>query len=628
MLETLKQYWGHDSFRGQQKQIIDSVLNNQDTIAIMATGAGKSLCYQLPSMLKEGICIVVSPLIALMQNQVQQLKEKGIKATMIQPNSSLKILDQTLESCIHGPYKFLYLSPERLQQHLVIERLKKMNINLIAIDEAHCISTWGNDFRKSYKKLHILKETFSKVPILALSATVHQKILQDIESVLMLKNTHVFKAPLNKENLHIIIRKVEDKRLKIIASLKKIKGSGILYTSSRRKAEIWTHKLQQEGLNALCYHAGLDQETRKNHQALWQNKSNQIMVATSAFGMGINKEDVSFVMHADLPSSLEDYIQQIGRAGRNGQRAFALLAYEAHEIELLYERYYDNIVNKKMFLSIYKNICNHLKVPLLEGAGKAFGFDFNAFVKQHNMDAQVLLKTLQILEQHQILKFESNGNFKASIRACVDVQQFKDLVFQQKHLQLMQQFLLRYDLEVFERAIKIDVEQIGQSIEQLSVKDIVNALQHFNRLKIIEYQSKDLHQRIVFIAPRLSSKDKKLTAIDIGQIKREKKDQLDKLVNLIETPKCKVKTLMSYFDQSITKDCGLCNTCYEKKHQPKSLNQLEKDVLSILKKGPVYKSALLKQFNISIRKNVIKILKWMIEENQLVVENERLSLNL
>src|SRR6201996_9595494 len=406
--EILKTYWNHDSFRPMQEDIIQSVLLGHDTLALLPTGGGKSVCFQVPALAKEGICIVVSPLIALMKDQVENLKEKGIEAVAIVSGMSKREVDLALDNCIYSPVKFLYLSPERLLSELVRERIRYMKVNLIAVDEAHCISQWGYDFRPPYLHIADLRDIHPEVPVLALTATATEDVREDIQQKLRFKNGVIYKKSFARKSISYVVQNEENKFRKLLDIARGVKGSGIVYVRSRKECAEIAKFYNDNGIRADYYHAGLTPDERSKKQESWKTNQTRIMVATNAFGMGIDKPDVRFVIHKDLPESLEAYYQEAGRAGRDEQKAYAVLLYnqsDRFKLERKFELAFPTIDEIK---KVYHNLGNYFQLAYDAGGGISFDLDIGDFCSRYKLDPIKTLNALKFLEQDEYLAFSES----------------------------------------------------------------------------------------------------------------------------------------------------------------------------------------------------------------------------
>ncbi|HWC52926.1 MAG TPA: ATP-dependent DNA helicase RecQ, partial [Chitinophagaceae bacterium] len=403
--EILKQYWGFDSFRPLQKEIIESILEGKDTLALMPTGGGKSLCYQIPALAKEGMCLVISPLIALMKDQVENIRKKGITAFAIYSGMSRKEIMNTLKVATNSNCKFLYVSPERLETALFKEYLPGMDINLIAVDEAHCISQWGYDFRPPYLRIAALREELPDIPVLALTASATPEVQEDICEKLKFKNQNIFRQSFERPNLSYSVFEVDSKINKIIEILKKVPGSAIVYCKSRKRTKEISELLHLQNISSDYYHAGLAQEDRNRKQEEWIQNKTRVIVCTNAFGMGIDKPDVRTVIHADVPDCLENYYQEAGRAGRDGKKSFAVLLYDEKDLHELEELTTQRFPPLSEIRNVYQAVSNYLQIPSDSGQGESYDFDIADFIKKFKLNSHTVLFSLKALEQEGWLAF-------------------------------------------------------------------------------------------------------------------------------------------------------------------------------------------------------------------------------
>jgi len=418
-VEILERYWNFTSFKPLQEEIIEAVLNGEDTFALLPTGGGKSLCFQIPAMAKEGICIVVSPLIALMKDQVQTLKDKGIKAMALTSEYKYNEIDIMLDNCIYGHYKFLYLSPERLQQDVVQERIRQMNVNLIAVDEAHCISQWGNDFRPAYKNITLLRTLQPTVNILALTATATPKVVKDIIQELDFIDSKIFRQSFKRDQLAYMVYEVEDKNYRLTQILRANPGASIIYVRNRKSTVQLSNFLNDNGFQSTFYHGGLSASEKGKHFDAWKYNQKQIMVATSAFGMGIDKADVTTVIHVNLPESIESYFQEAGRAGRNQQRAFAILLKNKGDEERVKNQFLSVLPSVEFVKEMYRKLCNYFQISYGEGEFTTHDFNFGQFCKTYSFNTLVSYNTLQLLDRTSIIKLSQQFRKGSSVQVIV-----------------------------------------------------------------------------------------------------------------------------------------------------------------------------------------------------------------
>ena len=402
---VLQQYWGYDDFRGSQRKIIDTVISGQDVLALMPTGGGKSICYQVPALAMEGICIVVSPLVALIQDQVAQLKKRNIKAIALTGGIRSNEVNDLLDNCVFGNYKFLYLSPERLQQTVVRERIQQMNVNLIAIDEAHCISQWGNDFRPAYLECSILKELAPQTPTIALTATATPRVVDDIVENLELKEVRIFKDSFSRSNIAFKVRRSEDKLYQLKKYMEKIPGSGIVYVRSRKMSISLANFLINNGVSASFYHGGIPKSDKEEKLNRWLNGKDRVMVATNAFGMGVDKPDVRLVIHYQIPDSLESYFQEAGRAGRDGEPSTAIILTSKEDADRAKQQFLSTLPDVGFVKTVYSKLNNYFQISYGELISEPQAFKFNEFCSRYAFNPNMAFNALRILDQNSVLSF-------------------------------------------------------------------------------------------------------------------------------------------------------------------------------------------------------------------------------
>ena len=461
-LQILEKHWGFSSFKSRQEAIIDSVLNGQDTVALLPTGGGKSICFQIPALLNEGICIVVSPLIALISDQVKSLKNKGIKALALKGGLSFDELRTLLDNATHGNYKFLYLSPERLQQEMVQNYIKKMNVNTIAVDEAHCISQWGSDFRPAYKNITILRELHPLVPIIALTATATPKVLEHTIEELKLELPNIFKDSFVRKNIAYQVIEQDDKLYQIERLLKRNTGSAIVYVRSRKAAVEIHNQLNSLGFRSAFYHGGLSADNKDRKLEAWQNNSISIMVATNAFGMGIDHPNVRFVIHVQLPESLESYFQEAGRAGRDGARATAVLLHNAYDKILVRKQFIDSLATPVDLKKIYRSLVNYFRIAYGEGMFSEHSFSFTDFCTTYKLNTFVAYNALNTLDRLAIIQLSKEFGRKTTISFTVSSETLLSYFERDIVASVIGKTILRLYGGIFDSPTKVNLEFILQ----------------------------------------------------------------------------------------------------------------------------------------------------------------------
>jgi len=583
-VDVLIKYWGHTSFRLKQEEIINSVIAKKDTLALLPTGGGKSICYQVPALLNEGICIVISPLIALMNDQVRFLKSKGIKSVAITSNMHFTEIDTALTNCIYGGVKFLYLSPEKLQNELVQTRIKEMNVNLITVDEAHCISEWGHNFRPAFRHIDEIREIIPNIPVLALTATATSSVIHDIQESLNFKEKNLIQSSFSRVNLSYVVDNVEDKKSRLIKLLNKIKSSVIIYVGSRKAAKEITHFLVENKFSANFYHGGLSAKIRDDRQESWTKNQTRIMVATNAFGMGIDKADVKLVVHLELPPTIEAYFQEAGRAGRNGETAYAFLLANSNDIrkqeELLSLRY-PSIKDIKM---CYQDIANYLQIA--EGVLPIEPIPFN-ILKFSERYKSTYLKTFNILkylEKEELFKISDTLHTPSKLIMNVNNSELYKFQISNKYYDRFIKLLLRSYGNLFNNYVFINELQLAERYNS-DVTEVKRLLIKLQQLEIVKYQEQNSNPQLTFIKAR-----KDVEALQLNEVKWEKrkeyeKNKLNRISDYISTNKtCRSKMLLHYFGEENSEKCGVCDVCVLEKRK----NIKDKEFLRISNKIKEY----------------------------------------
>ena len=590
-IEILEHYWNFSKFKPEQESIIKAVLANEDCIALLPTGGGKSICFQIPALIREGICIVVSPLIALMQDQVNTLNAKGIKAMTLTSGFSYDDIDRMLDNCIYGNYKFLYLSPERLQQNSVQQRIKQMNVNLIAVDEAHCISQWGHDFRPAYRDIKLIRTLHPSVNVIGLTASATSKVIEDISEQLECINPQIFKTSFRRANLAYLSLECEDKLFRSVQILKKYNGTSIIYVRNRKTTLEISNYLNKIGISSGYYHGGLSSKEKETQFGLWTSNSNQVMVATNAFGMGIDKANVQTVIHHNLPESVESYYQEAGRAGRNGDKAYAVILINGSDELDSKNKYLNSLPNIKYLKNVYKRLCNYFQISYGEGVGSVHSFNFKRFCSTYKLPYLLTYNALKTLDRTNIISLEERFKNSAFIKILINNSSlFEYLEKHQKKALVMTVILRRYE-GVFDHSTEISVQDIVKKTK-LNEAEVSMILSSLNKSKIIAFELSKTDGIITFIEPREDDKTIHKISKVIKQQQALKKNQLQSVFEYVKNDGvCKSHKLLSYFEETDSSVCGICSSCL-KSIKNKSFN--EADVQSIL--------SLLKNCDLSSRK--------------------------
>lgn len=599
-LEILKQYWGYEKFRHLQQEIVESVLAGQDTLALLPTGGGKSICFQLPALCKDGICLVISPLIALMKDQVDQLDRLGIKAHAIFTGLSKREIDIILDNCIYGNVKLLYVSPERLQTEIFVERVKKMKINLLAVDESHCISQWGYDFRPTYLKIAEFRQTIlPDVATIAVTATATEKVVDDITEKLELQNHHIFKASFARENIAFAIRKVENKERKLIEILNKVPGTALVYARSRKKTKELCDLLLRNRISAEYYHAGLSHDQRMKKQELWQNGGSRVIVGTNAFGMGINKGNVRVVVHYDVPDNLEAYYQEAGRAGRDGNKAYSVILYHDGDKHLL-NTYFENAHPSVKFIKhVYQALANYYKLAVGSNMLSYFDFDITDFCNNFNLNNSEAYYAIKKLEEEAFIELNESFYHPSTISINIDKSELYKFQIANASSDLLIKSLLRlYGGELLGNFVRISENQIARTLNSTTFK-IKGQLDYLNNLNVITYDKMRDKPQLAFITPRY---DASKLPLNIERLKHRRTIQKEKLVAMINyvenNNQCRTGTILEYFGEHNFADCGHCDYCLDKKRKiSKSDHERIRELVHYeLNKGPKLPEELTKLF--------------------------------
>ncbi|PWK18542.1 RecQ family ATP-dependent DNA helicase [Xanthomarina spongicola] len=583
-INILERYWNFTSFRPFQEEIIDAVLEGEDVFALLPTGGGKSLCFQIPALAREGICIVVSPLVALMKDQVSSLKQKGIKALSITSGISKSELDTLLDNCIYGNYKFLYLSPERLQQELVQDRIKQMNVNLIAVDEAHCISQWGNDFRPAYKNIQLLRQIQPGVNCIALTASAIPEVVKDIVEELDFIQPKIFRQSFERSNLAYMTFDEEDKYYRLETVLKKNPQSSIIYVRSRRLTLEIADFLNNKGISATTYHGGLSNKIKEANQMQWINNQKQVMVATNAFGMGIDKPDVKTVIHLNLPESIESYFQEAGRAGRNGEKAFAIILKNKSDVLLVKNQFLNVLPTVKDVKHIYRKLSNYFQVSYGEGQDILFDFNFNQFCKTYQLNSLLAYNTLQLLDRTSIISLSKQFNKRTSLQFIVSNTRLFSYLEKHQDINVIVKTILRTYGGIFENDIKINSILVSGKAS-VSEDKLFATLKQLDRDEIITLSLSTTDSEITFLQPREDDKAINRISHYIEQQNDLKYKQVHAVIAYVEDNKiCKSVQLLNYFGEKNISDCGICSVCITKstKKSKKEINLIKEDVLNAL----------------------------------------------
>ena len=580
--QILKAYWGYESFRPLQADIIRSVLNGEDCLALLPTGGGKSLCYQVPALQMDGICIVISPLLSLMADQVEQLKARGIKAMAVNSFMNKKQIDHALDSAVYGDFKLLYISPERIQTEMFQERLKKMKVSFIAVDEAHCISQWGYDFRPSYLQIGQLRELTADIGILALTATATTDVVGDIMDKLSFRGEKVFRKSYARDNLSIQVFRKEDKRNFLVQKLKSLNGSSIVYARNRKRCRELAEFLQSEGIEASYYHAGLNHEERMERQREWAGSSGMCMVATNAFGMGIDKADVRCVIHVDLPDTLEAYYQEAGRAGRDGKPCQAITLFSEGDVRKLRDNFRKSYPPMEEIRRVYQNLCNHLQVAMHEGQGQSFTLDMGEVCEKYKLKKSLLYHGLKQLQAASYL--DLSEGFDQASKVMVTASRSALSVLGNEKLSKIMEYLLRSYSAILDEAVAIDELPMARRLNT-SADEVRKGLDYLHKASYLEYNPGHDLPGITFLSDRIRPNE-----IRFGRQQKDLKAhaemRLQSVLDFMKEKKiCRMQSILSYFGEAEAPPCGHCDVCQGrfKAMDRKTSNALTDAILASLK---------------------------------------------
>lgn len=626
-LEILKKYWKHDKFRSLQKEIIDSVLSGQDTFALLPTGGGKSICFQIPAMMKEGICLVISPLIALINDQVQNLQNLDIKTIALTGGLKSDEISVLLDNCKFGNYKFIYLSPERLQTEWILERIKQLPISMIAIDEAHCVSQWGHDFRPSYLKISNLKLHFSKIPFIALTASATKRVQDDVILQLGLKNTAIFKKSFKRDNIAYYVIEAEDKLFMLEQILNKNPEPSIIYVRNRKSCLDISSQLQSLGFRSTYYHGGLSVKEKEKNMQIWMSEEAQVIVATNAFGMGIDKANVKTVIHIQLPENLENYYQEAGRAGRNEERAYAILLTSTYD-KLNAENQFISVLPDKDFLNnMFIKLCNYFQIAYGEGIENRFTFNLNQFCNKYQFPIIKTYNALQFLDRQGIVTLSQEFSEKVTVQFIISSKEVIRYISLNKREEPIILALLRTYPGIHEIPASINLNFIAKKAE--TTEDIVNSL--LLQLKdkgIIDYQAKSNDTSIIFNVIREDNRTINSVSKYLEIQNNLKRNQLNSVIEYtFENSNCKSKFILNYFEEKIIDDCGICSYCISKGKKPNESEDLREQILLILKEKGAQNS---REIQYSINKSsdeIIFALQNLLESGKIILtSNNRYTL--
>ncbi|MCS3008263.1 RecQ family ATP-dependent DNA helicase [Bacteroides thetaiotaomicron] len=628
--EILKQYWGYDSFRDLQEEIITSIGEGKDTLGLMPTGGGKSITFQVPALAQEGICIVITPLIALMKDQVQNLRKREIKALAIYSGMTRQEILTALENCIFGNYKFLYISPERLDTEIFRTKLRSMKVSMITVDESHCISQWGYDFRPAYLKIAEIRELLPEVPVLALTATATPEVVTDIQARLKFREGNVFRMSFERKNLAYIVRKTDNKTKEIPYILQRISGSAIIYVRNRRRTKEITELLMNEGITADFYHAGLDNAVKDLRQKRWQSGEVRVMVATNAFGMGIDKPDVRIVLHLDLPDSPEAYFQEAGRAGRDGEKAYAVILYSKSDKTTLHKRVVDTFPDKEYILNVYEHLQYYYQMAMGDGFQCIREFNLEEFCRKFKYFPVPVDSALKILTQAGYLEYTDEQDNSSRILFTIRRDELYKLREMGKEAEALIQSILRSYTGVFTDYAYISEESLAVRTG-LTRQQIYNILVTLTKRRIVDYIPRKKTPYIIYTRERLELRFLHIPPSVYEERKARYEARIKAMEEYVTTENiCRSRMLLRYFGEKNEHNCGQCDVCLSKRAtdnlSEESYEEVKRQILDLLSHSPLTPAETADQIKAE-KEDIGQVIRYLLDEGELKMQDGMLHIS-
>ena len=628
--EILKQYWGYDSFRDLQEEIITSIGEGKDTLGLMPTGGGKSITFQVPALAQEGICIVITPLIALMKDQVQNLRKREIKALAIYSGMTRQEILTALENCIFGNYKFLYISPERLDTEIFRTKLRSMKVSMITVDESHCISQWGYDFRPAYLKIAEIRELLPEVPVLALTATATPEVVTDIQARLKFREGNVFRMSFERKNLAYIVRKTDNKTKELLYILQRISGSAIIYVRNRRRTKEITELLMNEGITADFYHAGLDNAVKDLRQKRWQSGEVRVMVATNAFGMGIDKPDVRIVLHLDLPDSPEAYFQEAGRAGRDGEKAYAVILYSKSDKTTLHKRVVDTFPDKEYILNVYEHLQYYYQMAMGDGFQCIREFNLEEFCRKFKYFPVPVDSALKILTQAGYLEYTDEQDNSSRILFTLRRDELYKLREMGKEAEALIQSILRSYTGVFTDYAYISEESLAVRTG-LTRQQIYNILVTLTKRRIVDYIPRKKTPYIIYTRERLELRFLHIPASVYEERKARYEARIKAMEEYVTTENiCRSRMLLRYFGEKNEHNCGQCDVCLSKRAtdnlSEESYEEVKRQILDLLSHSPLTPAETADQIKAE-KEDIGQVIRYLLDEGELKMQDGMLHIS-
>ena len=628
--EILKQYWGYDSFRDLQEEIITSIGEGKDTLGLMPTGGGKSITFQVPALAQSGLCIVITPLIALMKDQVQNLRKRGIKALAIYSGMTRQEIVTALENCIFGDYKFLYISPERLDTEIFRIKLRSMKVSMITVDESHCISQWGYDFRPAYLKIAEIRELLPEVPVLALTATATPEVVTDIQARLKFREGNVFRMSFERKNLAYIVRKTDNKTKELLYILQRISGSAIIYVRNRRRTKEITELLMNEGITTDFYHAGLDNAVKDLRQKRWQSGEVRVMVATNAFGMGIDKPDVRIVLHLDLPDSPEAYFQEAGRAGRDGEKAYAVILYSKSDKTTLHKRVVDTFPDKEYILNVYEHLQYYYQMAMGDGFQCIREFNLEEFCRKFKYFPVPVDSALKILTQAGYLEYTDEQDNSSRILFTIRRDELYKLREMGKEAEALIQSILRSYTGVFTDYAYISEESLAVRTG-LTRQQIYNILVTLTKRRIVDYIPRKKTPYIIYTRERLELRFLHIPASVYEERKARYEARIKAMEEYVTTENiCRSRMLLRYFGEKNEHNCGQCDVCLSKRAtndlSEESYEEVKRQILDLLSHSPLTPAETADQIKAE-KEDIGQVIRYLLDEGELKMQDGMLHIS-
>lgn len=621
----LKRYWSYDNFRPLQEEIILSVLEGKDTLALLPTGGGKSICFQVPGLVLGGTTLVISPLISLMNDQVQNLKKRGISAVAISAALNYKEIDIALNNAAYGHVQFLYVSPERLQNEDFKQKLSYLPITLVAVDEAHCISQWGYDFRPSYLQISTLKDYFSQMPLIALTASATKEVVEDIQLKLGFKEKNVFRQSFERKNLRYVVQEEENKPERLIKLILNLGGSGLVYVRNRKMTESLAQFLKKNNISSTAYHAGLKYEERQKVQKAWMENKTQVICATNAFGMGIDKPDVRFVVHMDLPDSVEGYFQEAGRAGRDGKIAYSAIFHSKADQQKLHDQFEISFPELAIIKQSYQAICNYYQIALNSGQGLSVDFDIERICKSYNLQPLKLFNSIKFLEKENYVSLLDQGYEPSKLlfnASKEDAYQFQ--VQHPKYEPLIKALLRNYG-GLFENYVHISEKDLAYKAKT-NTANVIEQLNYLHQTQLVSFQPQATLPKLLFLQDRVHAKYMVFQPENYQRLKTTGFKKIESVIEYVSNNKvCRQIQLLAYFNEYNLQACGHCDVCINQK--PKDLSKIKRKLESILKLQAIKMPELKKKMQSVNDELWIKALNELIDDEVVLESGSLFSLN-